>query len=1090
MANTVTTISYANTFGQWMVATDALIGENNTLAKNDYTKDTGTIYLSETTKNALQSNGNIVVQKQLLVQGSGSSATIDNNLTVSGQVYFSNTTLGLTNSGQANINGLLIVQGPGIGLYVANNASVAGNTTVRYNTITNTIQANSSVNTSNASITGTTYTNVLQANSYINTGTAYVTGVTYTDTLQANTSTNTATAFVTGTTFTNVLQANTSTNTVTASVTGKTYTDTLQANTSTNTATAFVTGTTFTDTLQANTSTNTATAFVTGTTFTNVLQANGSVNTATASITGTTFTNVLQANTSTNTATASVTGTTFTNVLQANNSVNTTIISITDTTFTKVLQANTSTNTATASVTGTTFTDILQANTSVNTSIISVTNSVITKDIQANNTISAATSLVANTISANVSASIPLLTISTKLDGNSAAAFLDSLQVQGGGLTVNGNFTLTGSTIYAANTFQLSTGATSGISSYLQVARGSSGVNAAIRWSEPSLYWETLDVTGNIYSRIITENYLANQTGSVANSAFGTANSASIYANSAYGQANSAASYANSAFSKANSAYAAANNAVTTYIGTTGSFSTNTVSFSSNNGITVVATSSNNFAISTSQDLRTSASPTFNGLVLINALGTSYGGTGATSPSGALTNILPTGTTAGYVLTTGGPGNFYWAASSGGAGGGATPGTSINSTRLSYTANGQSGYTGNSFIIPAATTGTQVRAYINGVRQFESEYALNLSANTIAFTTTPPSGDSILVEVDGYYVNPYYANNIAFTVNSNISSTANTIQLAIDGLTSKVTTYYSNLVATSTYTADVRGITMDAGTSNTSFATTAFAQYLANNSTYGVYTNGSYSNPIWITSLANTKISGVITASQLASTSVSAGTYGGSSNIPVITVDAQGRLTSAANVSVTQTAVYGNTNQITANTSTGVVALGLANTAVSPGTYGGLSTIPFITVDQKGRLTSAGNISLSSSNTQIYSLGVGVNATGIEGEIVSTGSITSGYSDDNLKTKLGNIENALEKVSSLNGFYYQANEIAQSLGYSVKKEVGVSAQEVQKVLPEIVVPAPINDKYLTVQYERIIPLLIEAIKELKEEIDVLKGQNK
>ncbi|MCL5459930.1 hypothetical protein M3M33_14935, partial [Loigolactobacillus coryniformis] len=84
-------------------------------------------------------------------------------------------------------------------------------------------------------------------------------------------------------------------------------------------------------------------------------------------------------------------------------------------------------------------------------------------------------------------------------------------------------------------------------------------------------------------------------------------------------------------------------------------------------------------------------------------------------------------------------------------------------TRLSYTANGAAGYAGNSFVIPTATTGTQVRAYINGVRQFESEYNLNLSANTIAFTTTPPSGDSILIEVDGYYVNPYYANNITFT---------------------------------------------------------------------------------------------------------------------------------------------------------------------------------------------------------------------------------------------------------------------------------------------------------------------------------------
>jgi hypothetical protein len=74
----------------------------------------------------------------------------------------------------------------------------------------------------------------------------------------------------------------------------------------------------------------------------------------------------------------------------------------------------------------------------------------------------------------------------------------------------------------------------------------------------------------------------------------------------------------------------------------------------------------------------------------------------------------------------------------------------------------------------------------------------------------------------------------------------------------------------------------------------------------------------------------------------------------------------------------------------------------------------------------------------------------------------------------------------LNGFYYEANEIAQQFGYSVKKEVGVSAQEVQNVLPEIVVPAPIDNKYLTVYYDKLVPLLIEAIKEQQKQIDELK----
>jgi hypothetical protein len=78
---------------------------------------------------------------------------------------------------------------------------------------------------------------------------------------------------------------------------------------------------------------------------------------------------------------------------------------------------------------------------------------------------------------------------------------------------------------------------------------------------------------------------------------------------------------------------------------------------------------------------------------------------------------------------------------------------------------------------------------------------------------------------------------------------------------------------------------------------------------------------------------------------------------------------------------------------------------------------------------------------------------------------------------------------SLNGFHYQANEVANALGYVSKPEVGVSAQEVQAVLPEVVVPAPIDDKYLTVHYDKLVPLLIEAIKELKAEVDELKSRS-
>lgn len=128
------------------------------------------------------------------------------------------------------------------------------------------------------------------------------------------------------------------------------------------------------------------------------------------------------------------------------------------------------------------------------------------------------------------------------------------------------------------------------------------------------------------------------------------------------------------------------------------------------------------------------------------------------------------------------------------------------------------------------------------------------------------------------------------------------------------------------------------------------------------------------------------------------------------------------------------------------------------------------------------------NNYQVNSLGVGTAGSGTAGEIRATNAVTAYYSDDRLKTKLGNIEGALAKIKTLNGFYYEANETAQALGYKPKREVGVSAQSVQAVLPEVVVPAPIDEQYLTVHYDKLVPLLIEAIKELEAKVAALEAK--
>jgi len=111
----------------------------------------------------------------------------------------------------------------------------------------------------------------------------------------------------------------------------------------------------------------------------------------------------------------------------------------------------------------------------------------------------------------------------------------------------------------------------------------------------------------------------------------------------------------------------------------------------------------------------------------------------------------------------------------------------------------------------------------------------------------------------------------------------------------------------------------------------------------------------------------------------------------------------------------------------------------------------------------------------------------VAGTGLFTGDVTAYYSDMRLKTKLGDIEKPIEKIKSLNGFYYEPNEIAESYGYQKEKRIGLSAQDVESVLPEIVTDAPIGEGYKAVDYAKLVPVLVEAIKEQQRQIEELKS---
>ena len=166
------------------------------------------------------------------------------------------------------------------------------------------------------------------------------------------------------------------------------------------------------------------------------------------------------------------------------------------------------------------------------------------------------------------------------------------------------------------------------------------------------------------------------------------------------------------------------------------------------------------------------------------------------------------------------------------------------------------------------------------------------------------------------------------------------------------------------------------------------------------------------------------------------------------------------------TSVSGNITQLSNNagyvTSSGVTSVATGN---------GLSG---------GTITSTGTLTMSGS----YS-----------GSFSASGNITAYSSDIRLKDFKGQIENALDKVNKLSGHYFEWNDTAKNIDAEAFKEgleVGVIAQEVEKVMPEVVVEAPIvkihnlDTDYKTVHYDKLVPLLIEAIKELKSEIEELK----
>lgn len=144
------------------------------------------------------------------------------------------------------------------------------------------------------------------------------------------------------------------------------------------------------------------------------------------------------------------------------------------------------------------------------------------------------------------------------------------------------------------------------------------------------------------------------------------------------------------------------------------------------------------------------------------------------------------------------------------------------------------------------------------------------------------------------------------------------------------------------------------------------------------------------------------------------------------------------------------------------------------------------------------NFDINDPNAKFVQLGGGIS---IKGTLQVTGDITANLaSDERLKENIEVIPNALAKVNMLNGVTYNFTEHALSLNkyLGADKKAGLIAQQVKSVLPEVIKHAPFdrNDKgesisgenYLTIQYDKVIPLLVEAIKELTKKVERLENK--
>ena len=205
------------------------------------------------------------------------------------------------------------------------------------------------------------------------------------------------------------------------------------------------------------------------------------------------------------------------------------------------------------------------------------------------------------------------------------------------------------------------------------------------------------------------------------------------------------------------------------------------------------------------------------------------------------------------------------------------------------------------------------------------------------------------------------------------------------------------------------------------------------------------------------------------------GVWSGSAQLPVGTVSGSSQVVYTSLSSIPVGIISGSSQVVGSSITTNSITIAGNATAL-----GGSITAATI-------LGATGVHSGSIGDYQFNSIGVGTAGSTVAGEIRATADITAFYSSDiRLKENIIPIPNALDKVNQISGNTYDWKEGFEEYHSHIGNDVGVIAQEIEKILPQIVTDR--DTGYKAVQYEKIIPLLIEAIKELSAKIDILENK--